>query len=709
MKKKAIEEVPYLKLKKLSGKKMTMYVGVTAIKLIGHERHLFLEVYRNKKESKEIPVIRYVATKKDWGIYDPETGTWSRKRIESYDWGDGLCWYDGRQEPGRGYKQKRECNMLYSPEDLTRIKNFFKSIKIYDDADWWKYFTFHENNLKIEATRRKYRRRSERLNERIENTPELDEKKILDYANRVLFHNKHYLYYKKHGRRATICCSACGGVDEGPYKPGESYESSFERLIEEPREKHIGTCRLCGKLGEYKCQGKSNRDYRKSMHLFLIDKYKETGAVVRYIEVGKEWELEEICGEKGPEMHGAYEILDGIEIARTYFLEDGKIQTDFKKHDPWRNEDFWDDCNLYGLNNISIKEAPVLPESWKNIKGTCLQYSAAEEYVAAVKKNINLNEYMKRYKQIPQLEMIVKLKLYGVADSMIRCECGIIEDSKAERPDAFLGIRKNDLGLLMEKEGNADILRVLQIEKRMNQQWTKEQIEHLAEIKADRENLEMALQIMTVQKLLNNIEKYAGCKYDSNCSRAVSRIQHIATTYFDYLSMRVELGYNMQNTIYQKPRNLEDAHQKMVFEKNKEKLEGRMKEVEEKYPDIRRHYRKLRKRYFYEDDNLVIRPAKSASEIVQEGSTLHHCVGGDTYLNKHNKGESIILMLRFKKSINIPYITVEIIDTTIRQWYGAYDKKPDEKNMKEWLDDYIKHLRNETSDAAVETITQIAG
>ena len=134
-----------------------------------------------------------------------------------------------------------------------------------------------------------------------------------------------------------------------------------------------------------------------------------------------------------------------------------------------------------------------------------------------------------------------------------------------------------------------------------------------------------------------------------------------------------------------------------------------MKEVEEKYPDIRRHYRKLRKRYFYEDDNLVIRPAKSASEIVQEGSTLHHCVGGDTYLNKHNKGESIILMLRFKKSINIHYITVEIIDTTIRQWYGAYDKKPDEKNMKEWLDDYIKHLRNETSDAAVETITQIAG
>ena len=279
------------------------------------------------------------------------------------------------------------------------------------------------------------------------------------------------------------------------------------------------------------------------MKLFLIDKYKESGAVVRYIEVGKEWELEEICGEKGPEMHGAYERLDGIEIARTYFLEDGKIQTDFKKHDPWKNEDFWDDCNLYGLNNISIKEAPVLPESWENIKGTCLQYSAAKEYIAAVKKNINLNEYMKRYKQIPQLEMIVKLKLYGVADSMIRCECGIIKNINAHRPDVFLGIRKNNLGLLIEKKGDTDILRVLQIEKQINQQWTREQIEHLAEIKAERRNLETALQIMTVQKLLNNIEKYAGCEYGLNCNRAVSRLQHIATTYFDYLSIQHLVPY----------------------------------------------------------------------------------------------------------------------------------------------------------------------
>lgn len=53
MKKKAIEKIPYFGLKKTSRKKDVKYIGVTAVKIVGHEKHLFLEVYRNKKESKK--------------------------------------------------------------------------------------------------------------------------------------------------------------------------------------------------------------------------------------------------------------------------------------------------------------------------------------------------------------------------------------------------------------------------------------------------------------------------------------------------------------------------------------------------------------------------------------------------------------------------------------------------------------------------------
>ena len=42
MKKKAIEKIPYFGLKKISRKKEVKYIGVTAVKNIDHEKHLFL-------------------------------------------------------------------------------------------------------------------------------------------------------------------------------------------------------------------------------------------------------------------------------------------------------------------------------------------------------------------------------------------------------------------------------------------------------------------------------------------------------------------------------------------------------------------------------------------------------------------------------------------------------------------------------------------
>ena len=64
MKKKTIEKIPYLKLPSVICKKDVKYVGVTAVKVIGHEKHLFLEVYQNKKTSMETPLVRIVVTKR---------------------------------------------------------------------------------------------------------------------------------------------------------------------------------------------------------------------------------------------------------------------------------------------------------------------------------------------------------------------------------------------------------------------------------------------------------------------------------------------------------------------------------------------------------------------------------------------------------------------------------------------------------------------
>ena len=195
MKKKAIEKIPYLGLKKTSRKKEVKYIGVTAAKIVGHEKHLFLEVYRNHKESKDTPAVRIVLTKKDFGTYWPEREEWTRQKVKTDSYYGGLIWAE-RSDTWRAEKE----NVLQSTEDLERIKKFCKAT-VYNESHWWQYIYRHEDDIVITARRnrerRKYMRRQEALADRMAHTEELPETKILERANRVYFQNEHYLYYKK--------------------------------------------------------------------------------------------------------------------------------------------------------------------------------------------------------------------------------------------------------------------------------------------------------------------------------------------------------------------------------------------------------------------------------------------------------------------------------------------------------------------------------
>lgn len=703
MKKKAIEKIPYFGLRKTSRKKDVKYIGVTEVKIVGHEKHLFLEVYRNKKESKEMPMVRIVLTKKDFGTYWPEKEEWTRQKIKPDSCYGRVIW--GEEHPT--WEQEKKENILQSTEDLERIKKFCKA-NVYNEECWWEYIYKHEDDIVTTARRNRehkaYMRRQEALADRMAHTKELPEKEILDRADRLYFHNQHYLYYKKHGCWAHIACSKCGGVTDARWKRGISYESQFQRWTEEPREGHYGTCPMCGARGEYKCQGKVKGTRGKYIHLFLGQKYKENGMVMRYVEVGKKWTLGFICGDKGPEMYNASEELSGVEIVRAYFEPGKKVQIDYHKHDPYTGKDFWDDCNLYGMANIAIGAGLIMSETYEEMKGTIFQYSALQEYAKNVRE-VNPIDYLERYSQTPQIEVLVKMGLTDVVEKLVKCYYGIVDDENARRPDQFLGIRKERVKQLIRKKGDTHLLRVMQMEKRQGQNWTDEQVEHLAETNLSGIQVEMATRYMTLQKLLNRIEKYSGCEYGTECGSASARIRHTATTYADYLSMRINLGYDLNNTVYQQPQDLEAEHNKMVMETNKEEMDKHLKEVAERYPEIRHVYRGLRNKYLYEDDKYIIRPARSAEEIVMEGRLLHHCVGGNTYLDKHNTGKTYILMLRFKEEPDIPYITVEIDakNPRIVQWYGDKDKKPDEKNMQSWLDTWLMKLKTGTLMETIQT------
>ena len=147
----------------------------------------------------------------------------------------------------------------------------------------------------------------------------------------------------------------------------------------------------------------------------------------------------------------------------------------------------------------------------------------------------------------------------------------------------------------------------------------------LAESQVRQSDLKEILKYTTVAKFMHRIEQYSGCgipdtMQEPMCGRMASAVSGVTRTYVDYLHMRIQRGYDLHNQIFLFPRDLRLAHDQMVIETNAEEIRKREQAVSEKYPDIRKNYRGLRNQYFYEDEDYLIRPARSAEEIVAEAA-----------------------------------------------------------------------------------------
>lgn len=144
---------------------------------------------------------------------------------------------------------------------MERIKGFTEGMVVYG-GKWWRLVLRKQEDIRRneydERDRRKRERRQQALEDRKAHTEKLPEKRILEYADKVLFHEGHYLYYKKHRARADVACTGCGNVSaDVRWKPGDSFESRFEKLIEEPRSGAMGHARHVGPEGNtYRREGR---------------------------------------------------------------------------------------------------------------------------------------------------------------------------------------------------------------------------------------------------------------------------------------------------------------------------------------------------------------------------------------------------------------------------------------------------------------------
>lgn len=673
MKKRAIESIPFVPA--IRARKNNAYTASVQITDIKGTEHLLVDIYENTKQGRETPKLRLAYTKTDWGVWYPETGVWSGRSIHDSDYNREI-----RKEPF----EDRNTLTFIRPDDAHLIREWTEQ----KHESWDTALRALENSITFYRRRKRYENRQARLADRQAHTPPLPDD-LKAWAEHRLFPDTHYLYYKRHGRYADICCSACGQVSTVCTKRSESYEGQFERIVY-PKSGTAGICPHCHISGEWKAQGKTKGVYGITKYVYIGQRYKDDGAVIRLVEIEKMITLDTMLEGDKELMTGAHESLRLDEMVREYIEPGKKLQRDFHKYNCWTRSAFWDDCNLSGIANITLHDGLVYDKTWDELANTCLRYSAAKEYMQG--KVGNLINYAERYMQYKQLEILVKTGFTKVVDELVNYHCGWISDENATNLADFLGIYPERAKLLQSEQGDTELLRVLQRERIAQAHYSDEELEAYRIFQ--NYNLSTLLEHMSIIKLKHYIEKITGVDIGARmCTNAHAWVMQQLRRYGDYIYMRQQLGYDLTNTIYLFPKDLKAEHDKLVLEVNKVEADKRKQEVNDRFPDIKKHYRRIRNRYYYENDEYIIRPARSAAEIVDEGRTLHHCVGGDSYLTKHNTGKSYILFLRFKIDEDAPYVTIEIDGTKILQWYGAYDKKPDKENIDNLLKEYVACLK----------------
>ena len=571
-----------------------------------------------------------------WITYGLENEKWSEAMIDNTEC--GWYWY-ARAE-------------VYESKETTRIIQ-----RYLQDASENGYETIREFMQKERKSKRfrKYQREIDEIDKAMKRVPQIPEG-FKDWAVDDAIKERRYIYYHA-GRK----------VDYG-------YCTHCKKLVSalKPRHNAEGFCICCGSKIIYKAIGKAAPVIDRG-RCILFQKLKDgEGYVIRYFRIYRKIVKENYTKPEENAWEEKRIILDAwMRPSRNYVWDQYPVIKKMR----WCSggcgygDDFGSSGRMYPYNlTEQLKESNLryLPLEDMMVNSDCI-IRRATMFFKRAEDNYRVAEYL------------IKCKLYTLAAEFLesdRLELGGHLNVNAGGILKCLNISRDQLRILQKLDGGIGLMRIITNANVKKVNMTEEQITMMYENCISWQFIHY-MRGTTPHKMLRYI---MSCKNQGE--------------YLDYLDMRAKCDYDMTDSIILYPKDIKEAHDKMVLETNERKAETRLKEVREKFPCIQEMFEELDSKYHYEYKGYFIRPARSAEEIVMEGRTLHHCVGGDGYLSGHNTGRNIILMLRKKETPDEAWYTVEYSRESgkIKQYYAHHDTQPFKEEVSKWLDRWLKEI-----------------
>ena len=175
------------------------------------------------------------------------------------------------------------------------------------------------------------------------------------------------------------------------------------------------------------------------------------------------------------------------------------------------------------------------------------------------------------------------------------------------------------------------------------------------------------------------------------------RIGYLVTQYRDYIDMSMGLKVDLSHKSVRFPANCVEAHDKILPRFNEIKHEAENVLFAEKVKSL---YANLRLTAFEKDGFCIVFP-QLRSDLITEGQSLNHCVGGQGYYERHIAGTRMIFFVRKVENRSKPFFTMEVdmTDFRIRQLYGFGDcSAPPE--VRKFAEAFVKKLAPSRTDRA---------
>lgn len=527
-----------------------------------------------------------------------------------------------------------------------------------------KSLDYYENTINQEKYMNALKRKENRIAEMMNRVPVLPDELELWLNEKIYPEN--YLFLKK-GKRTDYSCTACGAKSwtKGKWKHNEKT-----------------TCPKCGKpVIAYS----KKPEIEKKAPVVVLQTMGEYEWVERQLRTCCTWTTE------GKQIKTFEEIRVIIPKGKTW----GKVWYGTYLGADEYEQDFWD----HNQRNKRFMESYLYPGTLQNTMPYmgALQHSGLE-IIASIPQKINVNNFITTFTGRTWLEYWIKSGLTNLAAEVVNAygmwgnPRNIKQNEKKLTEN--LQINGNRLQRLKKMNGGLNALQWLQYEQREldpeKQKISQESLEFL-----DRRNVDPD----TCTEILN-------CLGSANRMVNYMKKQKIApnsiiTTWKDYLRMARSEGLDITDDIVRLPKDLKARHDELLEIINERNNAEKARKEKEKYEklnqNIMRHLPEA-KRYYWESKDYMIIPAGTCQELMEEGKTLHHCVGAsDRYMKKMADGESWILFLRKRTELEKPYYTIEInmADDKILQWYSEYDRKPDEKKIQKVLSAFKNGIKRQ--------------